>query len=45
MLKEIIFRPEYDPNFVPKNFITFSESKYVQNHGQCSEKVEQGLGG
>ena len=26
-----------------KNFITFSESKYCQNHGQCSEKVERGL--
>ena len=28
-----------------KNFITFSESKYGQNHGQCSEKVERGLSG
>ena len=24
----------------PNNFITFSESKYCQNHGQCSEKLE-----
>ena len=23
-----------------KNFMTFSESKYGQNHGQCSEKVD-----
>ena len=23
-----------------KSFITFSENKYGQNHGQCSEKVE-----
>ena len=28
-----------------KNFMTFSESKYGQNHGQCSEKVEGGLSG
>ena len=28
-----------------KNFMTFSESKYGQNHGQCSEKVEEGLSG
>ena len=28
-----------------KSFITFSESKYGQNHGQCSEKVEGGLSG
>ena len=28
-----------------KNFINFSESKYGQNHGQCSEKVERGLSG
>ena len=28
-----------------KYFITFSESKYGQNHGQCSEKVEGGLSG
>ena len=26
-----------------KKFITFSESKYGQNHSQCSEKVEGGL--
>ena len=26
-----------------KSFITFSENKYGQNHGQCSEKVERGL--
>ena len=26
-----------------KKFITFSERKYGQNHGQCSEKVELGL--
>ena len=26
-----------------KSFITFSENKYGQNHGQCSEKVEGGL--
>ena len=26
-----------------QNFITFSESKYSQNHVQCSEKVERGL--
>ena len=29
----------------PKGFITFSENKYGQNHGQCSEKVEGGLSG
>ena len=23
-----------------KSFITFSENKYGQKHGQCSEKVE-----
>ena len=28
-----------------KKFITFSESKYGQNHGQCSEKNERGLSG
>ena len=28
-----------------KNFITFSENIYGQNHGQCSEKVERGLSG
>ena len=28
-----------------KNFLTFSESKYGQNHGQFSEKVERGLSG
>ena len=27
----------------PKKFIPFSESKYCQNHGQCSEKLEGGL--
>ena len=27
----------------PKNFLTFSESKYRQNHSQCSEKLEGGL--
>ena len=26
-----------------KSFITFSENKYGQNHGQCSERVEGGL--
>ena len=30
-LKEMIFWPEYDPDFVPKKFITFSENKYGQN--------------
>ena len=28
-----------------KYFITFSESTYGQNHGQCSEEVERGLSG
>ena len=28
-----------------KNFITFSENKYGQNHGQYSEMVEGGLSG
>ena len=27
-----------------KYFVTFSESKYGQNHGQCSEKVDFGYG-
>ena len=32
------------PRSCAKNyFIFFSESKYCQNHGQCSEKVERGL--
>ena len=39
------FCEDYDPNLHQKNFITFSESKYGQNHGQCSEKVERGLSG
>ena len=26
-----------------KSFTTFSENKYAQNHGQCSEKVEGSL--
>ena len=29
--------------FAKNNLITFSESKYCQNHGQCSEMVERGL--
>ena len=37
----------FDPNMTQilyqKSFITFSENKYGQNHGQCSEKVEGGL--
>ena len=37
------FCEDYDPNFVPKKFIPFSESKYGQNNGQCSEKVERAL--
>ena len=42
-LKEMSFWPEYDPDVVPKSFITFSENKYGQNYGQCSGKVERGL--
>ena len=30
---------------VPTNVIIVSENKYVQNHGQCSEKVEGSLSG
>ena len=33
----------YDPNFAPNIFRNFLESKYCQNHDQCSEKVEGGL--
>ena len=29
--------------FCQQSFTTFSENKYDQNHGQCSEKVERGL--
>ena len=34
------FWPEYEPDFVQHVFINFTENKYGQNHGQCSEKVE-----
>ena len=44
-LKEMICLPNMTQILYQKGFITFSENKYGQNHGQCSEKVEGGLSG